>query len=58
MSTISALLLQLIQASAYGVSSRIMKLRASAIEVEMGGKEGAKERAKADVSCQPVRWFN
>lgn len=50
MNTITALLLQLIQASSHGVTARIKKLRGNASELEQGGKVGAKEEARAEVS--------
>lgn len=53
MSTITALLLQLIQASALGTASKVKKLRATAVDVEAGGKQGQKEDASLAVGRLP-----
>lgn len=50
MNMISALLLQLIQASSHGVIAKIKKLRANALELELSGKAGATKEALKEVS--------
>lgn len=48
--TISALLLQLVQASTHGVASRIRKLRSSLLEMETG-EDGGKIDTLEEVRC-------